>query len=552
MTSAWLRAPLVLKESRALAPIWFGAVITIVAAAQAGMYEIAVFAFVLGTAALGVFSIGHEYANRTMTSLLAQPLTRSRLLLSKVVVLAPLLVLLSLVTALVVLRADGIESVLGKGSLGARWRLAVGVLTPVLALCVAPWLTMVFRNVTAGLVFTLAVPAGLWIAGQIARAASVDFDVIKLESVRPFAYEPALILMTIGVLALSLVAVVHGRALFVRLEALDTPRDLIPSRTPSSTSIGLPTTSRAVAQRGGVRRSRLAHLVTKEVRLQGLAFAVAGLYAVGWIGMRLARTDLHIAGDSFEALSGMYGLFIALMVGAISIADERSMGTTDMQILQPWAFWKQWLVKLIAVCLVALCLGLALPVGLEAAFPLIGDSGSAGPGNLFWYVPWRVLRSSTATILLTTLFSFYASTLAVGGLRALLVTLPAATVLLALFRGVSYAMWMLERTMMVDVYGRSGYFNAAREWIPAWWERLPTASRSDFRTAAVVSDWLNLAIPIGFVILIAAFAFRNSRTAERVATLARTQLPWVLAYVVIAGMSVRGVPAILEWWLLTH
>ena len=551
MTSAWLPAPLVLKEGRALAPIWLGAVVTIVVGAKAGWLPVALFAFVLGATALGVFSIGHEYAHRTMTSLLAQPLTRSRLLLSKVVVLAPLLILLSVIAAVVLLRAAGMERVLGSGPVGARWRLAVVVLTPALGLCVAPWLTMVFRNATAGLVFTLAVPAGLWIAGQIARAASVGFDVIKLESVRAFEYEPALILMTIGVLALSVVAGIHGRALFVGLEALDTPRDLFPGKTKSQTTIEVPT-SHEFAVRSGVRRSRLAQLVSKEVRLQGLAFAVAALYAIAWVAMRLARTDLHIAGDSFETLSGMYGLFVALMVGAITIAEERSMGTTHLQILQPWAFWKQWLVKLITVSLAALFLGLAVPVGLEAAFPLIGDSGSAGPGNLFWYVPWRILRSSTATILLATLFSVYASTLAVGGLKALLVTLPAASVLMALFRTLSYATWTFERKVILDLYGPSGYFNAAREWVPPWWDGLPTASRSDLTTAATVSDWLNLAIPIGFVILIVAFAYRNSRSAERVATLARKQLPWVLAYVVLAGVAVRGVPAILEWWLLTH
>jgi hypothetical protein len=85
-----------------------------------------------------------------LTSLLAQPLSRSRLLLSKVVVLAALLVLLSLIAALVLLRADGIVHMLGGDSAASQWRLAIVVLTPLLGLCVAPWLTLVFRNATAG------------------------------------------------------------------------------------------------------------------------------------------------------------------------------------------------------------------------------------------------------------------------------------------------------------------------------------------------------------------------------------------------------------------
>ena len=82
MTTASLPTPLLLKEGRALAPIWLGAVVTIVAAAGAGMLPTALLAFIAGSAALGVFSIGHEYAHRTLTAFLAQPLNRSRLLLT--------------------------------------------------------------------------------------------------------------------------------------------------------------------------------------------------------------------------------------------------------------------------------------------------------------------------------------------------------------------------------------------------------------------------------------------------------------------------------------
>ena len=68
---------LIVKEGRALAPIWLGTVLLIVAATTAGMLSIALLAFIFGAAALGVFSIGHEYAHRTLTSFLAQPLNRT-------------------------------------------------------------------------------------------------------------------------------------------------------------------------------------------------------------------------------------------------------------------------------------------------------------------------------------------------------------------------------------------------------------------------------------------------------------------------------------------
>jgi len=353
---------LIVKEGRALAPIWLGAVVAIVAGTLAGMLMGALLAFILGAAALGVFSIGHEYGNRTLTSLLAQPLGRSRLLLSKLVVLGPLLVLLSLVAAFVLFRADGIERMFGgidrrsptsifalaagpvDVALAARWQLAIVVLTPLLGLCVAPWLTMVFRNVTAGLVFTLAIPSALWIAGQIARAASVDFDFVDLEVGSPFAYSPALVLMIVGMLIVCLIAAVHGRLLFVGLEALDTPRDLLPSavkRRPRAWAAGVTSW-----QTGAGRRSPLLLFVQKEVRLYGLGFALAGLYAIGWSALWLAQADTYLADDSFELFASMYGLFIVLLVGAISIAEERAMGTADTQFLQPWcsgnSVWSNW------------------------------------------------------------------------------------------------------------------------------------------------------------------------------------------------------------------
>ena len=391
--------------------------------------------------------------NRTLTSLLAQPLSRSRLLLSKVVVLTALLVLLSLIAALVLLRADGIERMLGGDSAASQWRLAIVVLTPLLGLCVAPWLTLVFRNATAGLVFTLAVPSALWIAGQIARAASVDFDFVDLEVGNPFGYGPALTLMVVGVLATSLVAAVHGRKLFVGLEALDAPRDLLPSavrrRAPASTADA---TSRQTHVR---RRSSLLLFMRKEVRLYGLAFAVAGLYAIGWIALWLARADTYLAGTSFELLASMYGLFIALLVGSISVSEERALGTADMQLLHPWPFWKLCLAKLATGSLIALALALAVPTGFEAALPLIGGSRwTVGPTwDYFRFHLPTLLSNPGGTLLLTTLLSCYLSTMCVGGLRALLVALPSSFALTSLYAGTLVGLARLENAVTTHLYG---------------------------------------------------------------------------------------------------
>ena len=82
------------KEVRALALPWLAILACMVAprvvdAPRLG--PIAVIAYVLGTAALGALSIGHEYTGRTLSLLLSLPARRERLLAVKLGVLAALL-----------------------------------------------------------------------------------------------------------------------------------------------------------------------------------------------------------------------------------------------------------------------------------------------------------------------------------------------------------------------------------------------------------------------------------------------------------------------------
>ena len=130
-------AQLVLKEGRALAPIWLAIAATIVISNRTGQPVLGFLAFALGAVALGVYSVGHEYAHRTLTTLLAQPLSRSQLLVTKVTVLATLLALLTLVAALMLLPADAWDSWTGTPT-AARWWFWLVLLTPVLGLSVAP------------------------------------------------------------------------------------------------------------------------------------------------------------------------------------------------------------------------------------------------------------------------------------------------------------------------------------------------------------------------------------------------------------------------------
>jgi hypothetical protein len=256
----------------------------------------------------------------------------------------------------------------------------------------------------------------------------------------------------------------------------------------------------------------------------------------------------------------MFGLFIALLVASTSSAEERALGTTDMQRLQPWPFWKLCLVRLATVGLIALFLGLAVPIGLEAALPLIDGSGwTVGPtfGSIRFLLP-KLLSNEAATLLLMALFSCYVSTLCVGGLRALLVALPSSFTLVSLYLGLLSAIGQLESKVLATMYPPPPCTlpGAPDIVIPgcrqSWWDGLSTVSNTDFMTTFLYSRRTTTVAFIGFAALILFLYVRNSRTGEGGAPLAKKQLLWVAAYVALAAVVTGGGSSLLQWWLFTH
>jgi hypothetical protein len=324
--------------------------------------------------------------------------------------------------------------------------------------------------------------------------------------------------------------------MWLGLEALETSREIGRSWRRNSTAVDTDALPR--------RRHPVVALVQKEIRLHTLAVVVASLYALSWIAMRLTRMDAYIAGQSFEGISAAYGLFIAMMVGALACAEERALGTSDWQVLQPWAHWKQWTVKAATVVVIALTLGLAVPILLEEMFPLIGDAGHAGLrslGRLLGYYGYA--SGFPLAIPFVALVSIYISTLCIGGLRALLLTMPLSFGLATIYLRLLYLTYNIEQRMLSAVYGANPY--------PFMW-RLRTVTPEDTRLVSLAENWFATFALVGFLVLTLGFTLRNSRSAERGTVIARRQLPWVLTYVALASVLSHGVPAYLRWWLFTH
>jgi hypothetical protein len=359
----------VAKEVRALLPVWLGCLALMVAGAAAdhgALRDFVMMFYCAGSVGLGALSIGHEYAHGTLPLLLSQPGSRARLFVVKQSVLAVMLLIMAGV-------ASRIVSVPSSVTAGFVVLSALG------GLFVAPWVTMVARNPLAGTVFTIVMPGLLWLVvnGFVA-------DQLKL------------VVFWRGMLGLSAVAAVLSWRGFMRLEAIEG----------RGADVRWPTAAAGLAP--ARRRHPIWLLVKKELGLQQLAFAVAGIYLLGWTFTTvLGRTDVRYD-DLFGAMTFVNSGLLALLIGSLASAEERHLSTAEWQLLLPMASWKQWMVKAGTALGLAMLLAVALPALLT----------SLSGGHV------RIAEGFACAILLLTAVSLYVSSLSTSGVRALLLSVP--------------------------------------------------------------------------------------------------------------------------------
>ena len=101
MTHAAVLSPALWKEIRALLPLWAASIAAVVGAfvwQQGHSLDLALFAYVTGSLAIGAQAVGQEYAYRTLPVLLSQPADRRRVYLLKFLVLTLMLIEFALLT----------------------------------------------------------------------------------------------------------------------------------------------------------------------------------------------------------------------------------------------------------------------------------------------------------------------------------------------------------------------------------------------------------------------------------------------------------------------
>lgn len=395
----------VAKELRVILPAWaFVVTLTWLAWGLRGDLGAAAgtTVFLLGCTALGALSVGHEFAHGTLGVLLAQPLRRQRLWWTKMGVLGGALITAALPVA-AIYRHIGHPS--GRDLLMV-FGLVVG---PVLSgWCVAPWLTLLTRNTLAGAVFTAALPTLFWVAGGAVAAVWLDLD-------RGFGVEGASIRFWFTAVALAAhwaVGAALGHRRFVRLEALEGGAGgVLWSRGWGRRRVHIRRASRP--------GSNTLHLVRKELRLQQITWIVAGLFALGWLieaSLTPWRPDTMLDPWGWSLL--VYWIFVPLLGGALSCAEERQFGTLGWHLTLPVSAWRQWCVKALTVVGVTTATGVVLPLLLVGAVP------AGFPAGLIEGHPIVGALDLFPLVFLLTVVGMYCSSTASSSLRALFTALP--------------------------------------------------------------------------------------------------------------------------------
>jgi hypothetical protein len=540
-------SPLVRKEVRALAPLWVALMATLMLVGLIGPTQarffflprlmailstdgLGVLVFVLGAVSLGAMSMGHEYTHHTLAQFLALPDQRRRLFRTKRVVLTLFLFALTGAAAVTILR----DVWLTPQAILQSWRGALLVLVPLLALSVAPWLTMVCRNPLAGIVFTLAIPTAFWVTGDVVSSLGAEVD--NDAAADGLRYT----VLWIGVLATSALAALWSRHAFLRLEVRD---DHGAARIEMPAFARRRVWTREASEQRGATGPLLA-LVRKELRLQSLTMIVAALYGVLWAAL-LPFAAADAVKTTLFSITVLYVGLITTLAGAIPSAEERALGTLEWQLLQPASASTQWVVKAGTAIVVSLTLAFALPMLFETVFPQVGSEVLATwQGTLPVRGPLRRLIGPATLLTLITCCGLYVSSVCAGAVRALIMTWPLAAFMVvipgALYGVASAAAW--------DILGLQAYADASQRAFDLRIAAGVAAGPAGRQSAWVSPDailwsgrlvWLAAGLFVGLTAMLLRMGFTNHRSAEHDRGRVVRQLAWLLL-VSLSGALLQG------------
>lgn len=370
------------KEIREVLPVFAGMLLLMVAprliwhgeAEALGMFTIAIFA--LGCLGMAAMAFGSEFQYRTLGLLLAQPVKRSVLWNEKMAVLGTAMAL-AFVAVLACLSVASPDKALPPG-------LLVVLATVLLcAFCGTPYLTLLARSGLGGAVFAAALP--MFLAG-CAAAAITHFR----PQVQPEYPAVGCLLLYCPVMCW------RGYRRFGCLELKDGPVE----------TMALPAYLEQLLSRAfgwavpRVTGPGLA-LVKKELRQQQTSFLLAGIFTALVAVSALVRWRSTDWGDGLFILEfAIYLILLPFIVGTIAVAEERTLGIAEWQLILPASAWKQWGLKVLVTLPTALVLGLVLPgvlyvLGLQL-FNTVGTTSGFASTRGLWFCLLELAATTVA------------------------------------------------------------------------------------------------------------------------------------------------------------
>jgi ABC-type transport system involved in multi-copper enzyme maturation permease subunit len=388
---------LIEKEIRLLLPAFAAALVLAIAPVWLLPYErwnprdYSVYFFCFGVALLALSTFGREIGFRTLSFMLAQPLDRLRIWWTKTAVLA--------VFVAVVFEGWWLSGRLSSLSepelrvnLGEAW-VFVAVLT-----AGALWMTLLLRQVAAAFWLTLLIPIVTTIV--VRAAGGTDW--------------------LIG----AVLAVCAAAGFFMARRQLVYLQDTAWTGGIVSFAGG-----RAVAEGSRLRKRRpWGELIRKELQLHEFTLAgIAGLFVVHLGVVALRKLGEHTFGRTTLSMLEMFGavwLFVPLVAGSQSVAEERQLGTMDGLLCLPVSRRAQYAIKLAFVLVLGGLLSPALLYGVEKI-------GSAAGTNAH-LIPFEPVSTVFLGFLGLSFLGFYASTLT----RSVVQAMAAGVVVTVAFLGI--------------------------------------------------------------------------------------------------------------------
>jgi hypothetical protein len=371
------------------------------------------FVFVGGCVMMGSCSFGNEFYTRTMTALLAQPVSRRQLWAEKMRVLGIGLALASLAwffSVEVLIRGEGRPENITEVALTM-------LLVPVIAFCSAPLISLMSKNILGSMALTALMPVVVWLLILAADwLVSCLFSQSQVFLANSFDKWSGFYIAGLA-FGYSVAAYVAGWKYFLRFESLDSrgTEIKIPDQMESRLA---PLVKRLIPGYSGP----FASLIRKELGLQQVSYIMAGLLCL-WLLCAATAWAIH-PGEFTNVLLCvpfvLYVLMIPLITGLVCMAEERNLGTANWQFTLPPSATNQWSAKILVTLSTCLGLGVVLPLilllvwkGLSGTHFVLPFSDAAPVALIAYILGYLSLFSLV----------IYASSISTNSMRAILACL---------------------------------------------------------------------------------------------------------------------------------